>query len=172
MLAASLLLGALGYLVVAAGGLLAVVVGTTVGGVGLAAVITVVTDIAVGAVAAERAGAAAATSEKSSEFGGALGLALLGSLGAVVYRAGLPDTVPATARDTVGAAVSASRDLPAADGAGLVAAAGGAFTDALTATATVSSALLAATAAVVVLVLRRPAPAPPVLPTMQEVRCA
>ena len=43
----------------------------------------------------ERAGAAAAISETSAEFGGALGIAVFGSIGTAVYRSALADTVPA-----------------------------------------------------------------------------
>jgi DHA2 family multidrug resistance protein-like MFS transporter len=120
--------GALGYVVIAqAGGLAPVVTGATIGAGGLAVVATLITDIAVGSAPPERAGAAAATSETSSELGGALGIAILGSIGAAVYRAGVPAGTP----DTIGAAhaSAAARD---------------AFTQALTVTASISALVLLA----------------------------
>ena len=44
------------------------------------------TDLIIGAAPAERAGAAAAISETGSEMGGALGIAVLGSIGTAIYR--------------------------------------------------------------------------------------
>ncbi|MBY3328956.1 MFS transporter [Rhizobium laguerreae] len=55
-------------------------------GLGFLPVILTTTDLIVGMAPPERAGSASAISETSAEFGGALGLALLGSLGAFVYR--------------------------------------------------------------------------------------
>ena len=52
---------------------------------GLAPVFTLTTDLIIGAAPPERAGAASAISETSSEFGGALGIALLGALATAVY---------------------------------------------------------------------------------------
>jgi MFS transporter, DHA2 family, multidrug resistance protein len=155
-IAGAVVLSATGYLVVAGadGQLAPIVAGTTLGGLGLAAVVTIVTDIAVGAVAPEHAGAAAATSETSSELGGALGLALLGSLGAAVYRAGLPAGVPDAARETVGAAVAARSTTP--NGIDVATAGADAFTSALTVTATVSGLALLVLAVAVLAVLHRP----------------
>jgi MFS transporter, DHA2 family, multidrug resistance protein len=154
LLAASATLGAVGYLIVAsAGGQLApVVVGTTIGGLGLAAIVTLVTDIAVGAVSPAHAGAAAALSETSSELGGALGLAVLGSIGTAIYRAGLPAGTPHSARQTIGDAVAHGGDVTTA--------ATGAFSHALSITATVSAVLMLTVAGIVLAVLHRPAPAP------------
>lgn len=58
---------------------------------GLAPVFTLATDMIVGAAPPERAGAAAALSETSSELGGALGIAVLGSLGAALYSNDMAD---------------------------------------------------------------------------------
>jgi DHA2 family multidrug resistance protein-like MFS transporter len=52
---------------------------------GLGPVFTLAADLGVGAAPSERAGAAAAINETSSELGGALGIAVLGSIGAAVY---------------------------------------------------------------------------------------
>ena len=49
-------------------------------------VMSLVTELVLGAAPPERAGVASALTESSSEFGGALGMAILGSVGAAVYR--------------------------------------------------------------------------------------
>jgi DHA2 family multidrug resistance protein-like MFS transporter len=48
----------------------------------------------VGSAPPERAGAASGISETSSELGGALGLALLGTIGTAVYRGQPPKHCP------------------------------------------------------------------------------
>lgn len=55
-------------------------------GLGFVPVILTTTGLIVGTAPPERAGSASAISETSAEFGGALGVALLGSLGTVFYR--------------------------------------------------------------------------------------
>ena len=68
------------------GSSLAVLVsGSLLVSLGLAPVFTLATDVIVGAAPPERAGAASAISETGSELGGALGIALLGSLATAVY---------------------------------------------------------------------------------------
>jgi MFS transporter, DHA2 family, multidrug resistance protein len=104
-----------------AGSAVAVIVtGTAVIGLGAGAVGTVGTDLVVTAAPAARAGSAAAISETSAELGGALGIAVLGSIGTAVYRsevsAAMPADLPAgareTARDTLGGAVDVAGTLP------------------------------------------------------------
>src|SRR5215211_2660088 len=88
---------------------------------GLAPVFTATTDLIVGSAPPERAGAASGISETGSELGGALGIAILGSIGVAIYRAGLADSLPAgvpsqasaAARDTLGGAVGVAQQLPA-----------------------------------------------------------
>jgi DHA2 family multidrug resistance protein-like MFS transporter len=55
-------------------------------GLGFVPVILTTTGLIVGTAPPEQAGSASAISETSAEFGGALGVALLGSLGTLVYR--------------------------------------------------------------------------------------
>jgi len=62
-------------------------------GVGFGLAFTLSTDAAVSAVEPHRAGTASALSETSYELGAALGVALLGSLQTVLYRAQLPQEV-------------------------------------------------------------------------------
>jgi DHA2 family multidrug resistance protein-like MFS transporter len=94
------------------------VASTVVAGVGYGICFAVVADTAVGAVPVERAGSAGAIAETSNEIGNALGIALLGSLAAFVFRLlgpgraptldetlQLPDLVPAVAREAKSAFV-------------------------------------------------------------------
>jgi DHA2 family multidrug resistance protein-like MFS transporter len=102
---------------------------------GLAPVFTATTDLIVGSAPPERAGAASGISETGAELGGALGIAILGSIGTAVYRAALADQLPqgvpsdavAAARDTLGAAVEAAQELPAPLGGELLTGATDAF---------------------------------------------
>ena len=58
-------------------------------------VFTLTTDMIVGAPPPpERAGAASGISETCAEFGGALSIAVFGSIGVAIYRAGLSDAMP------------------------------------------------------------------------------
>lgn len=168
LIGAGMALGTLGYLIVARtdNTLFPLVAGSTIGAVGLAVVITLVTDLAVSAAPPARAGAAAATAETSSELGGALGLAILGSIGAAIYRAGvgdaLPPGAPATARETLSGALDAQSHLPLAAGAHLLDAARNAFTQALSVTATLGATVLLIAGITAVALLRRAGrPAPP-----------
>jgi DHA2 family multidrug resistance protein-like MFS transporter len=120
-------------------GILVVVLASIVMTLGLAPVITLATELIVGSAPPEQAGAATGMSETSGELGGALGIAILGSLGTAIYRTeitrslptGIPVDVVAAARDTLGGAIAAAEALPAAVGAAVVAAAQTAFIDAL-----------------------------------------
>ncbi|HZC74246.1 MAG TPA: MFS transporter [Jatrophihabitans sp.] len=137
-------------------GLALIVTGTTVLAVGLAPVFTLATDVVVGAAPEERAGAASAISETAAELGGALGIALLGSIGSAVYRSQVPDALPA--HGTLGGAVQSASRLPAQVGTPLLDAAREAFTHGLQVTAGVCVAILLLGAAVTAFLLRRPAP--------------
>jgi MFS transporter, DHA2 family, multidrug resistance protein len=141
-----------------AAGLAVLVAGSVVFSLALAPVDTLATDLAVGAAPPERAGAASAVAETSSEFGGALGIAILGVIGTAVYRGqmaqalptGVPPLAAAVARDTLGGAVAAAGRLPEPLGHALLGAAGRAFTQglrmafAVSAAASIGVAVLAA----------------------------
>src|SRR5215204_6426478 len=139
-----------------------VVAGIVVLSLGLAPLFTLAADLAVGSAPPERAGAASGISETSSELGGALGLAILGTIGTAVYRDrtadAFPDEVPAdaagTASDTLAGAVAVADRLPlhAAD---VLQPAREAFTQALQVAATVSGVLVVAAAVIVVRLLRQ-----------------
>ena len=106
---------------------------------GIVGVMTVGNELVMGAVPPERAGAAAAVVETATEFGAALGIAVLGSVGVAAYRsslavpapAGTPPAALATARDTLGGAVTVAGQLPGRVGTGLLEAARTAFTHGL-----------------------------------------
>ena len=134
---------------------------------GLAPVFTATTDLVVSSAPPERAGAASGISETGAELGGALGIAILGSIGVAVYRGELATTLPAgipsqaamAARDTLGGAVSVAQQLPADVGAAVLAAAREAFTLGLQLT-TAISAVVAIGIAVLATVLLRGVHAP------------
>jgi MFS transporter, DHA2 family, multidrug resistance protein len=129
---------------------------------GLAPVFTATTDLIVGSAPPERAGAASGISETGAELGGALGIAILGSIGVAIYRgrlvdalpAGIPAEAAASARETLGAAVGVATQLPAETGAALLAAARDAFTFGLQLTAGLSAVVAAGTAVAATVLLR------------------
>jgi MFS transporter, DHA2 family, multidrug resistance protein len=159
VVAAALLVVALGLVVLtragASSGLAAIVAGSTLIGLGAGPVGTLGTDLIVGAVRPESAGAASGISETGTELGGALGIAILGSVGTAVYRGELPEGVPAGARDTLGGAVDVARSLPDSPGVRLIDAADAAFAHGLHAAATVAAGIAVGMAVLTVGVLNR-----------------
>jgi DHA2 family multidrug resistance protein-like MFS transporter len=159
-------LAALGFGVltqVGSGSSLAIlVIGTVVLSLGLAPMTTLATDTMLAAAPPERAGAASAISETSSELGGALGIAVLGSIGTAVYRqrvtAAIPPGVPPeageAARETIGAAMVAASRLPEHPAAELVDAARSAFGQSFELAAGVSAVIAIGTAILVAIFLR------------------
>jgi DHA2 family multidrug resistance protein-like MFS transporter len=166
VMAAGLIIAAVGFammtLVEGPSGLAVLVTAFVVYSLGLAPVFTLTTDIIVGSAPPERAGAASAISETGSEFGGALGVAILGSIGTAVYRnamaTGVSSAVPAeaahAARDTLGRAVAVASELPYDVGVQLLGVARAAFGDAFHLTAIISAAIVLATALVAAVALR------------------
>jgi DHA2 family multidrug resistance protein-like MFS transporter len=147
----------------AGGGPGLLVAGVIVLSLGLAPLFTLAADLAVGSAPPERAGAASGISETSSELGGALGLALLGTIGTAVYRGQTAEALPAavspetaaTASDTLGGAIAVADRLPPALGAEVLAAGREAFVTGLQLAATVSGVLVIAAALLVARLLRR-----------------
>jgi MFS transporter, DHA2 family, multidrug resistance protein len=140
-----------------------VVAGVVILSLGLAPLFTLAADLAVGSAPPERAGAASGISETSSELGGALGLALLGTVGAAAYRSNATDAVPADvptgaaarAGDTLGGAVELAARLPQPLAAEVLEPAREAFTQGLQVAATVSGILLVAAAVLIARLLER-----------------
>ena len=101
-------------------GLILLVTGSFLYCLGIAPVFTLTTDIIVGAAPPEKAGSASAISETGSEFGGALGIAILGSIGTAVYRNNItknfpPGTSPETAnfsKENLANALSEGSQMP------------------------------------------------------------
>ena len=167
LMAAGLGLAAPGFLVFAqldgSSGIAVYVIGSVITAVGLAPVYIVATDLIIATAPPERAGAASAISETGTEFGGALGIAILGSIGAAAYRGvmagGVPNSVPPeaaeAARRTLGGAVAVAAQLPEHLGAALLAAAHEAFATALQVAAVTSAAIMACLAVLAALLLQR-----------------
>ena len=145
-----------------ASGLVIISIALIIMSLALAPVITLATELIVGSAPPEQAGAATGVSETSGELGGALGIAILGSLGTVVYRSGLADAMPPdipaaiidASLDSLGGAIAVAESLAASLGAALVAAAQTAFIDALHVVAGVSAVLAIVTAIGAAIALR------------------
>ena len=82
-------------------GVVAFMTSTVIAGVGYGLSFSLVAEIAVSAVPSERAGAAGSIAETSNEIGNALGITLLGSLAALVFRLSGP-AVAGTLSETLG----------------------------------------------------------------------
>jgi DHA2 family multidrug resistance protein-like MFS transporter len=131
--------------------------------IGLVVVTTQSNEMVMSVAPPNRAGAVSALLECTTEFGGALGMAILGSIGTAVYTrrtadalpAGLPAEVADAARETLAGAVTAAEHLPAATGEAVRTAAREAFTAGMHAAAIAAAVLLAASALFAVVFLRR-----------------
>jgi DHA2 family multidrug resistance protein-like MFS transporter len=129
---------------------------------GLVAVMTLVSDVVIGSVSAPKAGVAAAVSETSSELGGALGIAVLGSIGAAVYRrtvepalAGLPAAGTRAAHESLAGALGTAGQVPGAAGRELADAARQAFVDGFHVAALTGTVLLLLAAVLTPVLLRK-----------------
>jgi MFS transporter, DHA2 family, multidrug resistance protein len=130
---------------------------------GGSAAATLTTGTILGSTPPERAGAVSALAQTGAELGGALGIAMLGSLGTAVYRSilTLPSTISpdlaATARDTLGGALSVAAQLPdAAAASTLVLTAQQSLTTALQVTSVIAALVSVATAVAAAIYLRQP----------------
>ena len=175
-------------LVLAAGGLAAIALvgrgfdlaslvgGSVVLAVGAALVVTLGTDVIIGTAPPERAGAASGISETAAELGGALGIAVLGSIGAAVFRStlggtptpGLPPGEGAAAHRTLAGAAEAAGRLPDRAGVVLLDAAHEAFARGLQVAALIGVALAIPAALAVLIALRRTVGAPERRPRATE----
>jgi DHA2 family multidrug resistance protein-like MFS transporter len=130
---------------------------------GLAPIGAITTDLVMAEAPPERAGAASAISETSFEFGGALGIAVLGSIVTALYRSAmggavLGDMSPHSvevARDTLGGAVSVAHQLGGDGGERLLATAREAFVYAFEVTSAVSAVGAIVAAVIAALLLKR-----------------
>lgn len=160
-----LVLVALGFLLMTRapldGGAPLVAVAFSLIGIGMGLAETVTNDAILTAAPPSRAGAASAISETAYELGGALGVALLGSVLTIIYRLRIDD-VPGVAehtmeaaRDTLGGAVTASAGLDPATGTALMDAARSAFTDGIHLTSAIAAVIVIAAAVQAGVLLRR-----------------
>ena len=149
-----LLLAAVGFgitaLVVPPYGLWILIAGMLAMSLGMAPVFTVGNELIITTAPPERAGAASALAETSAELSGALGIAILGSLGMLAYRlwldpalpAALPDADTTRALSTLGGAVTVAGEVGGAAGAAIADTARTAFTDAMRAIAVFGMAMM------------------------------
>jgi MFS transporter, DHA2 family, multidrug resistance protein len=138
VLECGLMAGALGLCAMALAvhmhSLMLIIAGNVVFSIGMAPCTTIIADLIVSAAPQEQSGAASALSEMASELGGALGIALLGSLVTLIYRRALNAGIPPMLHDEalgralrgIGSAVASAH----AGGSALVSAAESAYSDA------------------------------------------
>jgi DHA2 family multidrug resistance protein-like MFS transporter len=168
-LAAGLALAAVGFgLITQASsvGLVAVATGSAVFGLGLAPVTNLVVGMVLGTAPPQWAGAASGLSETSTEFGGALGIATLGSIGAVTYRlrvtGHLPQGIPGRAAraidTTLGDATTAAGQLHGQSADEVLRVARASFTSGVDVVAGVSAVIMVALAVVAMARLRQVTP--------------
>jgi DHA2 family multidrug resistance protein-like MFS transporter len=151
LMAGGLAFGAIGFAMLtrldASTGLALLVPATVIFSLGMSPLFTLTNDLIISSAPPERAGAASGISETCAELGGALGIAVFGSIGIAVYRsavesaipAGIPPEAVAAARDTLGAALAIAGQLPGQLGPVLLAAARDAFVQGLQLAAAISA---------------------------------
>lgn len=130
---------------------------------GISPIGTITTDLVVSTAPPERAGVASGISETSFELGGALGIAVLGSIVTALYRGrmaeqastGMPVDAVEAARDTLGGAVSVAEQLTGEVGVALLFAAREAFTVSMQVAAWISVALVLSAALLSAAVISR-----------------
>jgi EmrB/QacA subfamily drug resistance transporter len=122
-------------------------------GAGMGLAMAPATESIMGSLPPEKAGVGSAMNDTTREIGGALGVAILGSITAGVYAARIVDnpnfaslqsaspSAAAAVKDSVGAAATVAAQLPAAVGQTIVTAANDAFVDAMTTTVIVAAAV-------------------------------
>lgn len=138
------------------------VFGTVLLGMGVMPMMILGTDLVVSSAPPEKTGAAAATSETATELGMAMGIAVIGSIGAAVYRRNMAGQMPAglsaeqveIASDTLGGALAIVAQLPVALGEPLLQVVQTSFAEALHANALIGAGIMAATALLTATCLR------------------
>jgi MFS transporter, DHA2 family, multidrug resistance protein len=176
VMAGGFVVAATGFVIVAmvhAGSPLAVVlVGAGVVACGTVAILTLVTDYVLGVAPPERAGAVSGLFETTSEFGGALGIAILGSVLAAGYRtridallpSGLSGAVHHTAHDSLAGAIVSAAQAPAQPGGAILEAGRAAYLSGMRTTEVVAALTMLVMAVLTGYLLRGGAPTPAVQP--------
>lgn len=150
-----------GALVIDSTGLIALGLWTATIGLGIGLAESLTNDVVVSSAPPERTGSAAAVSETAYEMGGAMGTAVLGTLGLALYRAGLADAsgeVPQQVIDagseTLGGAQLAAEGLPGAVADSFLATAAESFTSGMAVVLLVAGLVAAYTGLQALIVLR------------------
>jgi DHA2 family multidrug resistance protein-like MFS transporter len=151
------------------GGFAPLLIGFALFNLGAGPLTTLGTGIVIGSVPPQKAGTAAAVSQTGNEFGFALGIAVVGSIGTFVYRLQTttlprqlsPDATRAV-RETIAAAVSTAGELPGKLGSEVLFIARSAFVQEYHTVALLSAGILAIITGVIVVMLKD-------LPAMAEV---
>jgi EmrB/QacA subfamily drug resistance transporter len=135
-------------------------VGLIVLGFGMGNAMAPATDSIMGSLPRENAGVGSAMNDTNRQVGGALGVAILGSLLASSYQSsmesatrGMPSDAAAAAGDSIGAAVRVAATLGGPQGAALLEAARVSFVDAMSTTIIIGSVIALAGALVALLIL-------------------
>ncbi|TFV55682.1 MFS transporter [Geodermatophilus sp. DF01-2] len=129
-------------------------------GTGVGAAEALTNDVILATAPPERAGAAASVSETAYEFGGAMGTAVLGTIGLSVYAAhlgtveGVPEGDVDAARETLGGAAEVAAQLPPDTAAAFLAEAGQAFVAGMDVVLVIAALVAAYVAAQAVVLLR------------------
>ncbi|MGW1888043.1 MFS transporter [Streptomyces sp. NPDC001970] len=166
-----LILSAIGYVILtqadpADNGLAYVLVGFSFVYTGIAPIMAMSVSLIVGSAPEEKAGAASALQQTSSDFGLAVGIAALGSLGTTVYRNGVTGELPAdtpasvadATRDTLAKALEATQGLPGSLADRIITPAREAFASGLNTIAVINAVLVTALAVLAVTMLRHVPP--------------
>lgn len=132
-----------------------ILVGLLVMGSGMALAMPLATDAIISSIPRRKAGVGSAVNDTTRELGGALGIAVIGSLLADGYRSSidgkvdfLPTEFVEGAEESIGAAINVTREYTT-DGAELIATANSAFIDGMSLAFIVAGAVMIATSLVV-----------------------
>lgn len=131
---------------------------------GLSPIGALTSHLVVSAAPPERAGAASAISETSFELGGALGVAVLGSIVTAAYRLHMSQNLPAgleasaarTAQDSLGGASAVAAQLGGSSGDSLMLVASQSFSSAMVLSASICIAIAIITTGITLRYLRQP----------------
>jgi DHA2 family multidrug resistance protein-like MFS transporter len=167
LIGAGLAVTAIGMVVItrsgAADGPTILIVGFAITCLGSGPLVALGTNLVMSSVPPEKAGSASAVVQTNSEFGYALGIAVMGSLGTLVYRTQIAGNVPSelpaaaanAARESLAGAITVAGELPVHLGAAVLTAARDAFSSGLHTIAAITGVVVAGMAVVVVTQLRR-----------------
>ncbi|MGW0801408.1 MFS transporter [Nonomuraea sp. NPDC002799] len=180
LISGGLAIQAIGYLMISQvdgiGGLPLLLAGFIVLYPAVAPSMALTTDLVVGSAPPHKAGAASGLATTCSDLGISLGIAVIGSIGALVYRSQASRTLPAglspeattASMDSLGGAVSTAPDLPADLAATLLAAARQSFTSGLNVAAGTAAVIAIAAAFLALAKLRHVPPTRPPASPSQE----